>query len=125
MFEKRYLFYLALLLTSALSLSLAIGQIAAQDNPNCPVGQGYWKNTPSCPITTVLLGNQTYTQIEVLILLNTPPAGDASLILAHQLIAAKLNLAKGLDASVVSGVITQGDAVLAGFTGRLPYNVPP
>jgi len=125
MFKKRYLFYLALLLTSALSLSVAIGQTAAQDNPNCPVGQGYWKNTPSWPITTIMLGNQTYTQVEVLILLNTPPAGDASLILAHQLITAKLNLAKGLDASVVSGVIAQGDAVLAGFTGRLPYNVPP
>ena len=124
MFKKRYLFYLALLLTSALSLSVAIGQIAAQDNPNCPVGQGYWKNTPSWPVTTIMLGNQTYTQVEVLILLNTPPAGDASLILAQQLIAAKLNVAKGMDASVVAGVIAQGDAVLAGFTGRLPFNVP-
>jgi hypothetical protein len=125
MFKKRYLFYLVLLLTSVLSLTAAIGQIAAQDNPNCPTGQGYWKNTPSWPATTIMLGSQTYTQVEALILLNTPPAGDASLILAHQLIAAKLNVAKGLDASVVAGVIAQGDAVLAGFTGRLPFNTPP
>jgi hypothetical protein len=125
MFKKAYLIYTALLLTVGLSLILSIGRIDAQDNSNCPVGQGYWKNTPSWPVTTIMLGSQTYTQVEALILLNTPPAGDASLILAHQLIAAKLNLAKGLDASVVSGVIAQGDAVLAGFTGRLPYNVPP
>ena len=125
MFKKRYLFYLTLLMTLALSLTLAIGQIAAQDNANCPVGEGFWKNTPTWPVTQIMLGSQTYTQVEVLILLNTPPAGDASLILAHQLIAAKLNVAKGLDASVVAGVIAQGDAVLAGFTGRLPFNVPP
>lgn len=125
MFKKRYLFYLALLLTLGLSLTLAMGQIAAQDNLTCPTGQGYWKNTPTWPVTQLILGNQNYTQVEVLILLNTPPEGDASLILAHQLIAAKLNVAKGLDATVVSGVIAQGDAVLAGFTGRLPYHVAP
>jgi hypothetical protein len=72
-----------------------------------------------------MLGSQTYTPVAILILLNTPPAGDASLILAHQLIAAKLDVTKGLDATVVAGVITQGDAVLAGLTGRLPFNVPP
>ncbi len=125
MFKKRYLFYLTLIATLGLSLTLAIGQITAQDNSTCPVGQGYWKNTPTWPVTQIMLGSQTYTQVEVLILLNTPPAGDASLILAHQLIAAKLNVYKGLDATVIAGVITQGDAVLAGFTGRLPYNIPP
>jgi len=125
MFKKSYLFFLALLLTLALSLTFAIGQIGAQDNSACPVGQGFWKNTPTWPVTQLMLGSQTYTQVEILILLNTPPAGDASLILAHQLIAAKLNVAKGLDSTIVAGVIAQGDATLAGFTGRLPYNVPP
>ncbi len=99
MFKKQYLFYLTLIATLGLSLILAIGQITAQDNSTCPVGQGYWKNTPTWPITQIMLGSQTYTQVEVLILLNTPPAGDASLILAHQLIAAKLNVAKGLDSA--------------------------
>ncbi len=125
MFKKRFLFYLTLLLTLGLTLTVAIGQITAQDNITCPVGQGYWKNTPTWPVAQLMLGSQTYTQVEVLILLNTPPAGDASLILAHQLIAAKLNVAKGLDSTIVAGVITQGDAVLASFTGRLPYNVAP
>ncbi len=125
MFKKSYPLHLSLLLVLGLSLTLTIGQIAAQDNSTCPVGQGYWKNTPTWPVTQITLGSQTYTQVEVLILLNTPPAGDASLILAHQLIAAKLNVAEGLDSAIVAGVIAQGDAVLAGFTGRLPFDVPP
>jgi len=125
MVKKRYLFYLALLLTLGLSLTLAMGQIAAQDNLICPTGQGYWKNTPTWPVTQLVLGSQNYTQVEVLILLNTPPEGDASLILAHQLIAAKLNIAKGLDTTVVTGVIAQGDVILASFTGRLPFHVAP
>lgn len=125
MFKKRYLIYLALLLAIGLSLSSAMASGAEQDNPNCPVGQGYWKNTPTWPVTQLLLGNQNYTQVELLILFNTPPAGDASLILAHQLITAKLNVAKGLDSSVIAGVIAQGDAIFATYSGRLPYNVPP
>ena len=125
MFKKSTLFYLASLLTLALSLTFTIGQIGAQDNSTCPVGQGYWKNTPTWPVPQLMLGSQTYTQVELLILLNTPPAGDASLILVHQLIAAKLNAARGLDSTIITGVIAQGDAILAGFTGRLPFNVPP
>jgi hypothetical protein len=125
MFKPKYLRHLAFPLILALWLAFTIGQISAQDNITCQVGQGYWKNTPTWPVSKIKLGSQTYTQVEVLILLNTPPEGDASLILAHQLIAAKLNVAKGLDSTVVAGVITQGDALLSSFTGRLPYHVAP
>lgn len=125
MFWKRYLFYWILLLTVALSLTLLVGQTTAQTNTTCPVGQGSWKNTATWPVTQLTLGGQTYSQVELIILLNTPSEGDASLILAKQLIAAKLNAAQGLDTTVVSGVIAQGDSVLAGFTGKLPYGLPP
>ncbi len=37
----------------------------------------------------------TYGKAEALAILNTSPGGDATYILAHQLIAAKLNIAKG------------------------------
>ena len=67
MFKKAYLIYLVLLLTIGLSLILAIGRVGAQDNSTCPVGQGYWKNTSTWPVTQIMLGNQTYTQVEVLI----------------------------------------------------------
>lgn len=125
MFKKPYHISLLLLLMSLTFMGI-INQTRADDNSGlCPVGQGYWKNTPTWPVTQLTLGSQNYTQVEVLIILNTPPQGDASLILAHQLIAAKLNTANGRDANLVAGVITQGDAFLAGFSGRLPYNVPP
>ena len=48
--------------------------------------------------------------------------GDASLVLAGQLIAAKLNLANGSDPAPVSGTIDDADALLSGFSGKLPYS---
>jgi hypothetical protein len=60
----------------------------------CPLGQGFWKNHPDAwPVSCLTLGRQTYSQTELLRLLDTPVRGDASLILAHQLIAAKLTMA--------------------------------
>jgi len=106
---------------------LAFGWLAvsARQATNCPFGQGYWKNTAQWPVTELTLGNQTYTQAELLILFNTPPQGDASLILAHQLIAAKLNAAQGVDMTAVSGIIAQADALLAQFPGKLPLAIEP
>jgi hypothetical protein len=57
-------------------------------------------------------------------LLNTAPRGDASLILSKQLIAAKLNLANGSSPTPISNTIADADQLLAGFTGKLPYNLP-
>lgn len=110
------------------SLSVLAGGTAAQDAPpapGCPAGQGYWKNTATWPVTELALGSQTYSQAEVLVLLNSPDGGDASLKLAHQLAAAKLNVANGADATIAAGVITQADALLATYTDKLPYNVDP
>ena len=69
----------------------------------CPLTQGYWKNHPNAwPVNSLMLGSQTYTKAELLNILNTPVGGDASLNLAHQLIAAKLNIAAGSDPTPVS-----------------------
>jgi len=91
----------------------------------CPLGQGFWKNHPDAwPVTSLTLGSQTYTQAELLALFDTPPRGDASLILAHQLIAAKLNIANGSNPTPVSATITDADSLLSQFgNNRLPYNV--
>jgi YVTN family beta-propeller protein len=92
----------------------------------CPLGQGFWKNnTGAWPVTSLPLGSQTYTQAELLALFDTPPTGDASLILADQLIAAKLNLANGADPTPISATIADADRLLSGFTGKLPYHVRP
>src|SRR6476620_453647 len=92
----------------------------------CPLGQGYWKNHPNAwPVNTVMLGNQTYTKAELLNILNNPGRGDASMILAVQLIAAKLNIANGSDPTPVASTITHADSLLSIFTGKLSYKVKP
>jgi hypothetical protein len=72
-----------------------------------------------------MLGNQTYTKAELIAVLNNPGNGDASMILAVQLIAAKLNIANGSDPTPVSSTITHADSLLSTFTGKLPYRVNP
>ena len=50
---------------------------------------------------------------------------DASLDLAHQLIAAKINVMIGLPASsAVLACISTADSLLCMFSGKLPYHVP-
>ena len=128
MTPRRYYHYprmvLFVLLFATLCLSVLMGSVRAQDSTaNCPHGQGYWKNTPNWPMTELTIGSQTYNQAELLILFNTPVGGDASLNLAHQLIAATLNVTSGGDPVVASGVIAQANALLAAYPGKLPYNV--
>ena len=76
-----------------------------------------------------MLGSQTYTKTELLRILRTPvgtgPRADASLILADQLIAAKLNIANGVDGTPVTSAIADANAVLSLYSGKLPYRVRP
>jgi len=90
----------------------------------CPHTQGFWKNHPEAwPVTSLVLGDETYNQAELLAILKTPPKGDASLILAHQLIATKLSIASGSDPSSIGATVTHADSLLAPFIGKLPYGV--
>jgi hypothetical protein len=92
----------------------------------CPLTQGYWKNHSNAwPVNSLVLGSQTYTKAELLNILNTPVGGDASLNLAHQLIAAKLNIAAGSDPTPIASTIAHADSLLAMFSGKLPYHVAP
>jgi hypothetical protein len=92
----------------------------------CPKTQGYWKNHSNAwPVTSLLLGSKTYSKSELLNLLATSSTSDASLILARQLIAAKLDIANGSDPSPVSATIADADSRLSAFPGKLPYNVKP
>jgi hypothetical protein len=89
----------------------------------CTLTQGYWKNHEEAwPVDSLDIGGVTYTKEELLALYNTPPSGDASLILEHQLATAKLNVAAG--ASAPGNSIAEGDAWMADNAdddGRLPY----
>jgi hypothetical protein len=105
--------------------------------PDCGLGSppthprtiGYWRNhEEKWPVSSLTLGCQTYTKAECLAILrmSTGNGGraDASLILAKQLIAAKLNVAnQSFQWPTILPVIDQADALLCTFSGRLPYNV--
>jgi len=78
---------------------------------NCTFTIGYWRNHPeNWPIDSLVVGNRTYTKRELLDILRTPPKGNASIILAYQFIAARLNAAYGADTGVVSGSLTAAQA---------------
>ena len=70
-----------------------------------------------------MLGGQTYTEGELLGVLRMRTTHDASLKLADQLIAAKLNIANGSDPTTIGTTVADADRLLAQFGGRLPYRV--
>ena len=99
---------------------------APPSTARCPLGHGYWKTHPEkWPVSSLQLGSQSYSKTELLNLLARPSRGDASVILVHQLIAAKLNIAAGVVATPIAATITDADQRLSAFTGKLPYKVKP
>ena len=92
----------------------------------CPRSQGYWKNHLSeWPIDSITLGDESYTKEEARAIMKTPTRGDASIILARQLIAAKLNVENGANPAPAEETIDAADDLLATFPGRLPLGVRP
>jgi hypothetical protein len=78
---------------------------------NCTFTIGYWKTHPEVwPVAGLTLGSVAYTAAELLSILNQPSGGNGLIILAHQLIAAKLNIAAGADPTPVSATIAAADA---------------
>jgi hypothetical protein len=94
-------------------------------NCGCTLTQGYWKNHEEAwPTDTLRLGSVDYDQAALLTLLRTPVRGDTSMNLAHQLIAAKLNVEAGAWDGEVADTIDASDAWLAARgSGPLPYKV--
>ena len=95
---------------------------ATIDN-NCTYTQGYWRthgpgacqagnNANEWPVTSLTLGTVNYTDTELCSILHTPAGGNGLLILAHQLIAAKLNIANGADPSAIAADVASADALI-------------
>jgi hypothetical protein len=96
----------------------------------CTRTQGYWKNHASdWSSVSLTLGGVTYSHAQAMAILQEESNGDASLILAHQLIAAKLNiLVNGAASGAVASAMADGDAWLAANAdadGALPFGVSP
>jgi len=78
---------------------------------NCTFTQGYWKNHPDAwPVNSLTLGTVTYTKAQLIQIFNEPAKGNGLVSLAHQLIAAKLNIANGADPTPILATINAADA---------------
>jgi hypothetical protein len=88
------------------------------DGAGCTYTIGYWKTHPEdWPVDEIVIGTKTLSAKKAMAILWTPPKGDPRIILAHQLIAAKLNIANGADPTDVADTIAQADAWLADHEG--------
>jgi hypothetical protein len=110
--------------------------VACAPATGCPATQGYWKHHPFAT-STLIIGGVTYTDAELVNILNTAPkGGNATLVLMHQLIAALANEAAGaqhvgvVELGVnVDAAITEAESLLisgipqTGFPGTNPPGV--
>ena len=79
----------------------------------CVFSQGYWKNHPEAwPVTELQLGNVTYDEQQLLSILHQPVRGNGLVSVAHQEIAAKLNVANGADGSCIAQTLADLDALI-------------
>ncbi len=79
----------------------------------CTLTQGYWKNHAEVwPVSSLTLGTETYNKSQLLSILNTPVKGNGLISLAHQLIAAKLNIAAGASDTTILATINAADALI-------------
>jgi hypothetical protein len=80
---------------------------------SCTYTQGYWKNHPEAwPVASLWLGGVSYSAVQLQTILQTPVSGNGLISLAHQLIAAKLNIANGADATAVAAAVADADALI-------------
>lgn len=82
----------------------------APTTSGCVLGSGYWKNYEQWPVNQLQLGNHTYNRQELESILRQAPPGNNLVQLAHQEIAAKLNIASGVDGSCVAQTLAAIDA---------------
>lgn len=87
---------------------------ANQGRSECIRSQGYWKTHPETwPVSSLRLGNVLYSKAQLLEIWNTAAEGNGLVALAHQLMAAKLNIVAGaLAPSSVTDDIHAADALI-------------
>jgi hypothetical protein len=115
----------SLLARSNFTATLACSTLPCSDDQSgCTLTQGYWKthgpiptgnNSNEWPVASVTLGAVTYTDLELQSIFDTPASGNGLIALAHQLIAAKLNIAKGADGTAIAAAIAAADALIGGL----------
>lgn len=96
--------------------SASITVTCPPEEGGCTYTQGFWKTHPEAwPVDSLTLGSVSYTAEELLAIFGQPVAGNGLVSLAHQLIAAKLNIANGADPTDAAGDIAAADALIGGL----------
>lgn len=104
----------------------------------CTFTQGYWKThnpsvcvvdplSPLCiqwPANGLTLGKYYYTNDQLLAILNTPAQGNGLITLAHQLIAAYLNMFNGADVTIIDDALGGAMAIIGNNVVGVDY-LPP
>ena len=89
------------------------GPCAGAGARGCTDTQGYWKNYSNAwPVQNLTLGTINYTRLQLLEILDQPASDNGLVSLAHQLIAAKLNVASGADPSATQSAVNSADALI-------------
>ncbi|HKH61931.1 MAG TPA: hypothetical protein VKA49_13915, partial [Flavitalea sp.] len=98
--------------------------LECRSGEGCTLTQGYWKTHGPIPagnnvnewdVTELTLGTVLYTDLQLQSIFDTPAAGNGLIALAHQLIAAKLNIANGSDPTDIAAAIAAADALIGGL----------
>ncbi len=90
----------------------------------CPATQGYWKHHQIAS-STLVIGGVSYTDAQLVTLLDTAPkGGDATLILVHQLIAALANEAAGAKHTGITELGMSVDTAIADAQLLLTSGLP-
>jgi hypothetical protein len=104
--------------------NLTCSTLSCTNSEGCTLTQGYWKthgpiptglNVNEWPVTELTLGTVLYTDLQLQSIFDAPASGNGLIALAHQLMAAKLNIANGSDATAIAASIAAADALIGGL----------
>lgn len=81
--------------------------------PNaCRYSPGFWKSNPEAwPVGALVVGGVDLSQDRLMAIMKAPVRGNGNLLMARELIAAKLNVANGCDVSI-NATIEEADIFL-------------
>ncbi|HSE64836.1 MAG TPA: hypothetical protein VLG15_14605 [Thermoanaerobaculia bacterium] len=105
-----------------LSPEIRCGTLFCQEAVSgCTVTAAYWRDHGPVPtrangfewgVPSLTLGSVVYTGLDLQAILETPADGNGLIALAHQLIAAKLNLANGTDPAAIADTVAAADQLI-------------
>lgn len=107
---------------------LMLGAVSMYGQQTCPpMTQGFWKNHQGSwnDGGGMMLGTVNYTNTQLETILQTPVRGDASVALAHQLIAAYLNIDAGTDPTPIQNTLNDANYQLSLSSQAIPQGISP